>query len=92
MEEKQYYCQVTAEFGRIIDGKKVPKNPTTATWLDLKYGEAVAFQTMVIRPMVQELVEDSLEMGIIKAVEEGSMTKEMGDTLREVIGKEEARR
>lgn len=90
---KKYYCKVGAEFGRVMDdGTLVPKNPTGSTWLDLEYGEAVAFQTMVLRPMVGELLDDSLEMGIMKAVEQGDMDKDLGETLRTVINKGETKR
>lgn len=92
-ESKKYYCKVSAEFGRIMDdGSQVAKNPVSSTWTDLDYGEAVAFQTMVLRPMVGELLDDSLEMGIMKAMQEGGMSKDVGNTLLAAIAKGDARR
>jgi len=89
---KKYYCSVSAEFGRVLDdGTHVLKNPTGSEWLDLEYGEAVAFQTLVLRPMVNELLGDSLEMGVHKAVAEGTMTKEVGEVLLLALGKEAAK-
>lgn len=86
---KEYYCKVSAEFGRVMpDGTLKVKNPSGSTWLDLDYGEAVTFQTLVLRPMVSELRDDSLELGILKAVDDGTMDKEMGDKLLVIIGKQ----
>ena len=88
MEEKRYYCKVSAEFGRIVNGEKVPKNPVESVWLDLTYGEAVAFQAMVLKPMVDDMTSDSLELGIRKAVLEGTMDKGTAAELLNAIGKQ----
>ena len=89
-EGKHYYCSISAEFGRVMpDGTKVPKNPTGSTWLDLEYGEAVAFQAMVLAPAVKSITKDSLCMGIKKAEADGAINAQTAQMLLEAVAKEE---
>ena len=89
-EGKQYYCSIKAEFGRIMpDGSRVPKNPTGSTWLDLDYGEAVAFQSLVLAPAVKTITKDSLTMGVKKAQADGAINDQTAAMLLNAINNEE---
>lgn len=90
VKDHQYYCEIRAEFGQVgPDGKRIPKNPVVSRWVDLPYGEAVAFQAMVLAPAIKEITGDALLMGIQKALAEGEITQEMAQSLMAAAGKAE---
>ena len=89
---KKYFLRLTTEFGRQLeDGSKPVKQTSTVEWDALDYDEVMTLQVLVFNPMVSELASDSFELGVRKAMAEGTMDDQTGQTLLNALGKETAK-
>jgi len=89
---KKYFLRLTTEFGRQLeDGSKPVKQTSTVEWDALDYDEVMTLQVLVFNPMIGELASDSFELGVRKAMAEGAMDDQTGQTLLNALGKETAK-
>jgi len=85
---KKYFLRLTTEFGRELEGGDKPvKQTSTVEWDALDYDEVMTLQVLVFNPMVAELASDSFELGVRKAMAEGTMDDQTAQTLLTALGK-----